>query len=136
MHHLNNKLNLSDVCIDLSMGSFCVPIIDKFSPLTFAVINEVHWYDNEAITPETRLMRFVQKIVHIIEGRSLVSQLRKECPRCHYLRKRYIDVVMGPISSDNLCIAPTFYFSRVDIFGPYNSYSNINKRVISKIFLE
>ena len=85
---INNKLNLSDVCIDLSMGSFCVPIIDKFSPLAFAVINEVHWYDNEANhSGNETVMRFVQKIVHIIEGRSLVSQFRKECPRCHYLRK-------------------------------------------------
>ena len=41
---------------------------------------------------------------------------------------------MGPISSDNLCIAPAFYFSQVDIFGPHNSYSNINKRATSKIW--
>ena len=40
---------------------------------------------------------------------------------------------MGPISSDHLCIAPAFYFSQVDIFEPYNSYSNVNKRATSKI---
>ena len=45
---INNKSNLSDVCIDFTMESFRVPIIEKFSPLAFAVINEVHWYDNEA----------------------------------------------------------------------------------------
>ena len=108
---INNKSNVSDVCIDLSMESFCVPIIEKFSPLAFAVINEVHWYDNEANhSGNESVMRYVQKIAHIIEGRSLVGQFRKECPRCHYLRKKCIDVAMGPISSDNLSIAPAFYF--------------------------
>ena len=104
--------------MDLSMESFCVPIIEKFSPLAFDVINEVHWYENEANhSGNETVMRYVQKIAHIIEGRSLVGQFRKECPRCHYLRKKCIDVAMGPISSDNLCIAPAFYFSQVDIFG-------------------
>ena len=41
---------------------------------------------------------------------------------------------MGPISSDNLCIAPAFYISQVDIFGPFNSYSNVNKRTSIKIW--
>ena len=41
---------------------------------------------------------------------------------------------MGSISSDYLCTAPAFYFSQVDIFEPYNSYSNVNKRATSKIW--
>ena len=41
---------------------------------------------------------------------------------------------MGPISNDNLCIAPAFYISQVDIFGPFSSYSNINKRTSVKIW--
>ena len=84
---INNKSNLSDVCIDLSMESFCVPIIEKISPLAFAVINEVHWY-HEANHSGNETVRYVQNIAHIIEGRSLVGQFRKECPRCHYLRKK------------------------------------------------
>ena len=132
---ISNKLELSDVCIDLSMGSFCVFCVDKISPLTFAIINEIHWYDYDARhSGNETVLRFVQKITYIIEGRSLVKQFRKECPRCKYLRKQCIDVAMGPISSDHLCVAPAFYFSQVDIFGPYNSYSNVNKRATSKIW--
>ena len=41
----NGKLNLSDVCIGLTMSSFCVPLIDKFS---YAIVNEIHWYLNDA----------------------------------------------------------------------------------------
>ena len=132
---INDKLELSDVCIDLSMSSFCVPIIDKFSPLAFAIVNEVHWYDKDAChSGNETVMRFVQQIAYIIEGRSLVSQFRRDCPRCLYLRKKTIDVAMGPIPSDNLCIAPAFYVSQTDLFGPYNSYSNINKRATFKIW--
>ena len=102
---INNKIKLSDVCLDLTIGSFCVPIIDKFSPLAFAIINEIHWYDYDAChSGNETVLRFVQRIAYIIEGRSLVKQFRKECPRCKYIRKQCIDVAMGPISSDQVCI--------------------------------
>ena len=41
---------------------------------------------------------------------------------------------MGPKASENLCIAPPFYNSQVDICGPYNSYHNVNKRATAKIW--
>ena len=45
---INNDLNLSDVCVDLAMTSFCVPLIDKYSPLAYAIVNEIHWYNYDA----------------------------------------------------------------------------------------
>ena len=44
-----NKLHLSDVSIDLSMSSFCVPLLDQYPPLAYAVINEVLWYDDDGV---------------------------------------------------------------------------------------
>ena len=41
---------------------------------------------------------------------------------------------MGPVSNNNLCIAPVFFISQVDIFGPFSSYSNVNKRATTKIW--
>ena len=41
---------------------------------------------------------------------------------------------MGPVSGSNLCIAPAFFNIQVDIFGPFHSYSNINKRATTKIW--
>ena len=43
-----NTIQLSDVCIDLTLSSFCVPLIDRYSPLAFSLINEVHWYNTDA----------------------------------------------------------------------------------------
>ena len=44
----DGKLNLSDVCVDLTSTSFCVPLVDKFSPVAYAVVNEIHWYSTDA----------------------------------------------------------------------------------------
>ena len=50
------KLNLSDVCIDLTSTSFCVPLIDRSSPLAYAVVNEIHWYNVDAKHSGKRLL--------------------------------------------------------------------------------
>ena len=39
---------------------------------------------------------------------------------------------MGPIKYFNLCIAPAFYLSQVDICGPFGAYSSVNKRAALK----
>ena len=98
-------------------------------------MNEVHWYVYDARhSGNETVLRHVQKIAYVIEGRSLVKKFRKKCARCRLLLNKAVDVAMGPISEKNLCIAPAFYYSQVDIFGPFNSYSNINKRATTKIW--
>ena len=41
---------------------------------------------------------------------------------------------MGPVSKFNLTIAPPFYISQVDLFGPLKSYSTRNKRATISIW--
>ena len=132
---IDNKLSLADVCFDLDLTTFCVPLVDKRSPLAFAIINEIHWYsDDVRHSGNETVAREVGKVIHIIEGASLVRQFRVECPRCRYLLRKSIDVAMGPVSDDHLKIAPAFYVSQVDMFGPFKSFSNVNKRATSKIW--
>ena len=132
---INNKLNLSDVCVDLTAATFCVPLIEKFSPLAYAIVNEIHWHNDDAKhAGNETIMRYAQLIAHIFEARSLVKQYKKDCPRYRYLNKKAIDVAMAPISCDNLQIAPPFYVCQVDLFGPFNSYSNVNKRATTKVW--
>ena len=42
---------------------------------------------------------------------------------------------MGPIKDFNVSIAPAFYATQVDLFDPFNSYSNHNKRATVNIWL-
>ena len=42
---------------------------------------------------------------------------------------------MGPVSRHNLNIAPAFYVTQVDLFGPLDSYHGANKRAKMKIWV-
>ena len=117
------------------MNTFCVPLVDKFSPLAYAIVNEVHWYDEVVWhSGNETVWRQVLKMAYIFEGHSLVCQFRADCPRCRFLNKKHLDVSMGPVSDDHLCLAPAFYNSQTDLFGPFTSYSFANKRANIKIW--
>ena len=122
-------LKLSDVMLDLTSSTFNVPIVDRFSPFAFAIVNEIHWYHPVAKhSGNETVWRYTLKYAYIIDGKELVRSIRKDCTRCRYLAKRTVDVVMGPVSKVNLMLAPAFYVSQIDLFGPVKSFSVHNKR--------
>ena len=122
--------------LDLSKTKFVVPIIDRNSPLAYAIVNQVHWFDKSVMHSgiETTL-RAVAAIAHIINVRDIVKRFRKTCCRCRYILKRTLDVSMGPASADQLCVAPPFYITQADLCGPFNAYSIHNKRTTVKIYI-
>ena len=131
----NEQLNLSDVTLDLTSTHFCVPLMDSGSPFAYSVINETHWNHNDAkhCGVET-VLRYAQKVAFIIGGRGLVKKYRKQCTRCRIIAKKAVEVAMGPVHQSNLNIAPAFFMCQVDIFGPVNSFSNVNKQAIVKLW--
>ena len=80
---------MTDTMRDLSSLTFCVPLVEKQSPLAYSIINEVHWHHESAKHSgvETTL-RYALKYAYIIEGRDLVKQINKSCVRCKILLKR------------------------------------------------
>ena len=96
--------------IDLTSTSFCVPSVDARSPFAYSVINEVHWYDEDALHAGVEtVLRYTQKIAHILDGRELVKKFKKMCIGCIILEKKMLGVCMGPVKQCNLNIAPAFY---------------------------
>ena len=79
--------------------------------------------------------RYVLKKAYIIEGRSIVKNIKRLCQRCRYLKNKTIDIVMGPVLEYNLKISPAFYITQVDLTGPFKAYSEHNKRTTIKIWL-
>ena len=128
--------DISAKMIDLSGKSFVVPIVDSESPLAFSILNEVHWYSKTAKHRgvETTI-RATMTIAHILQVRKLAKRFRANCKRCRYLLLRTVEVVMGPTSGVNLCVAPPFYVTQCDLCGPFNSYSSHNKRATVKVWI-
>ena len=99
-------------------------------------INEIHWYSKAAMHSGVETVwRFVLKEAFIIQGRDLVKKVKLHCERCRYLRKKVLDVQMGPISRHCMTIAPAFYATQADICGPFKAYSSHHKRTTIKIWL-
>ena len=61
-------------------------------------------------------------ICFIIQGLSLFRELGEDCVKCKKLRKRFLDISMGPVANEQLTIAPAFWITMVDIYGPCYIY--------------
>ena len=128
--------DMCDVMIHLSCKTFWVPIVDRYSPFAYSIVNEIHWHNKEAKhTGVEKTLRYTMQYAYIIEGRDLVTKIRKFCVKCRLLRKEQLKVVMGPVSKYNLNIAPAFYVTQVDLLGPLESYHGPNKRTKLKIWI-
>ena len=78
--------------------------------------------------------RYVLKTRFIFFRRNLKKR-KTQCERCRYLTKKVIDVGMGPISKYSITIAPAFYATQSDKWGPFKSNSLHHKRATIKIWL-
>ena len=134
-YNLGGYPDLCETAIDLCSTTFCVPVMDQYYPIAISIAMEIHWYHpGVKHTGIEAMLRQTHSIAHIIGGRHLVKAIKRDCKKCRILNKNSINVVMGPIQNVNLCVAPAFYATQIDIFGPYKSYSNANKRATIKVW--
>ena len=131
-----SERTMCDVCLDLMTSTFCVPVVDALSPIAYSLADEIHWYhpDVQHGGIESAL-RETNRVAFIIGGRELLKTMKHACARCRFLHKQDVKVAMGPKHESNLCIAPAFFNTQVDLCGPFDSYSNVNKRAKVKIYL-
>ena len=132
---LGDPPGFCDAVFDLSSSSFIVPVLEYRSPIAYALVLETHRYDSDAQHSGVEtVLRYSQRVAHILNGRYLSKSVSKNCIKCRILWKNRLKVLMGPLGDDNLKIAPAFYTSQVDLCGPYSSFSNVNKRATVKIW--
>ena len=133
---LNATCETSTVMKDLYSNTFCVPAIYKHSPLAYSIVNDVHWHsDAVKHSGVETVWRYVLKLGYIMQCRDLVKEMKKNCKRCRYFRRKAINIEVGSVSSHSLRIAPAFYATQVDLCGPFKAYSPHNKRTTIKIWL-
>ena len=110
---------------NLNLGSLGVkvniPVLDRFSPLSYCIAQHVHWNVSKHRGIETTNRMSLEQVT-IIQGMNLYREIAEECMICHMKRKQYLEVPMGPISQDQLVLAPPFYITMLDLFGPVEAY--------------
>ena len=97
------------------------PMLDRYSPIAYSIASYVHNHVGKHAGYET-CYRLSLGYCHIIQGASLFREISEECSRCKMMRKKYIEVVMGPISDHQLTLSPPFYAAFCDLDGPYKVY--------------
>ena len=93
-----------EIIKDLNLN-FCTPLVDRYSPLAYALGDYIHrvlanhaGYENS----------YRQSLSHcfIIQGLGLFREIGQDCIKCVKKRKRFLDLPMGPISDEQLVVAP------------------------------
>ena len=126
---------MSVTMTDLSSNTFCVPLVDQFSPIAWSLTFEIHWYD--VLVSHTGIAttaRRVKEFAHVVGVKGIAEVFRKSCGKCRAIAKRTVEVAFGPLSEYQLTIiAPAFYVTQADIMGPFKAYQ-INVRATMKIW--
>ena len=98
-----------------------IPVLERYSPLSYSIAQHIHWTVGKHRGIET-MNRLSLQHVSIMQAMTLYREIAEECIRCHMKRKKYCEVPMGPIAQEQLMIAPPFYVTMVDLYGPVQSY--------------
>ena len=97
------------------------PLVDRHSPLAYSIADFVHRVVCKHRGYET-CYRMSLNFCHIIQGMGLFKELAEDCVKCKMLRKKCLEVAMGPINDAQLTIAPPFYATMADMYGPLDIY--------------
>ena len=97
------------------------PVLDKSSPLAIAIAKYIHdqVYKHRGFESS---FRFSLDFCFIIEGLKLFREIGEDCIKCSMLRGKYLKLPMGPLPDESFTVAPPFYCSQVDLFGPCHVY--------------
>ena len=115
--------------LGLEVGlSLMTPLVERHSPIAYSIALFIHTTVGRHAGYET-CYRLSLSYVHILQGASLFRILGEECSQCHRIRKKYLEVLHGPVSHHQLALAPCFYIAYTDLAGPYHTYVPGHERV-------
>ena len=126
-------LALESVMFDLNPLSFCQPIVDRFSPIAYSIMIQVHWSVVNHLNATCTFRESLSQ-AYIIGGRELAQEVRKSCVFCRRFKAKLLDAEMGKIHDTRLSIAPPFTVCQVDLLGPYSAQCEHNHRATVKVW--
>ena len=125
--------DVENILGDLQPLSFCKPMLDRYSPISYAIMLHAHQslahHRNAVCT-----LRETRSIAYIIRGRDLANEVRENCPHCTRFKARLLQAEMGKIHQSRLTISVPFYFSQVDLLGPFAASCEHNHRATVNVY--
>ena len=128
-------IQLSEAMLDLSPTMYCVPLVDEYSPLAWSIVLQVHWeHPTAKHAGVPTVVRHCNGLAHIFNCAQVAQVVKENCARCKYIKKRTIQLEFGPLSRNQLHIAPPYYVTMCDLFGPFKAFSLTNARQTFKVW--
>ena len=97
------------------------PILDRYSPVAYAMADYIHWDVSKHAGMET-CNRLCLERVHILQGFAIMRELSQECAICKIKRHKFLEMSTGPVGEHQLTIAPAMYACQADLYGPVTVY--------------
>ena len=99
--------------------NFKVPLIDQHSPLAYPLALHLHSLFNHRVVESC--YRLSLNYVRILGGMQIFRSISVNCVICIKDRKKYLKMVMGGLTDSQLTVSPVFYFTLVDMWGPFKT---------------
>ena len=97
---------------------FVRPIVDRYSPVAYAVMRHVHDRVAKHMNPVVTL-RESREICFVLKGRDLAVEISKLCNHCKKLRAETLENEMAAQHPSTLTVGPAFSTVQVDLAGPW-----------------
>ena len=120
-------LSVGNTMLDLNPLTFVKPVIDRYSPVAYSIMI----YSHESVVNHrnaTTTLRESRNLGYILRGRDLANQVRESCVFCKRYKKRLLAAEMGKLHQTRLTVAPAFYYTQVDLMGPFSATCEHNHR--------
>ena len=126
-------LDPENVFPDLRPLNFVKPVLDRYSPVSYAIMRHVHGdLVNHRGTQQTLLES--RYIAFIIGGRSLAKEIVQGCSICKKRKAKLLEAEMAPIHENRITVAPPFFNVQIDLCGPFLAYCEHNHRSTVKVW--
>ena len=96
------------------------PLIERHSPIALSIAMYIHQNVAKHAGAET-CYRLSLTYCHILQGASLFRDIGRMCVKCRIIRKKYLEVAMGPVSDHQLSMAGAWNVAYLDLDGPYQT---------------
>jgi hypothetical protein len=120
--------------IDVGPLTFCNPVLDRYSPVSYSVMLYIHEQANFHGGARSCYRRSREE-VYILRGLLLAEEIREACVHCRRYKARLLQAELGKVHPSRFTPAPAFYFVQIDLVGPWKARCDSHpRRADSKVW--